>query len=524
MPDDVPARLGRRQFVKAAGAVASAAGFGSVVGATPGRSPGPKAEELLVGISPALSDWRETVEEAIPGEATVVHGNETLGYVAVRIPDVGSDAARNRIDDALTRLQGVKYVERNRTYSTFQEPDDTRFDSQYAPQQVNSNDAWETTFGDSDVTIAVVDTGVQYDHPDLATNFASTPGTDFVDGDDDPYPDDPETEFHGTHVAGCAAGVVDNGTGIAGQGNSTLVSARALDENGSGSTSDVADAVQWAADQGADVINMSLGGGGGRQTLKNAVSYAQVAGSLVVCAAGNDGSEGVAYPAAYPECVAVSAVDSDENFARFSQYGDSVELCAPGVSVLSTTTEERGSYERLSGTSMATPIVSGVAGLTLAQWPDLSNDALRRHLKETARDIGLAAPRQGSGQVDAHGAVTTDPADGGDSRDSTATTVSDSLNGFWDADGWAYTWEFDDPTDVTVELDGPSGADFDLYVNTGTTKDAMPWNYDYAATSLDSREHIAIQGVDDSTAMQLTVNSFLGSGDYDLTITEYTEG
>ena len=206
--------------------------------------------------------------------------------------------------------------------------------------------------------------------------------------------------------------MIDNGTGVAGQSNSSLINGRALDENGSGSTADIADAIEWAADQGADVINLSLGGGGYTDTMKNAVSYATDNGSLVVAAAGNNGSSSVSYPAAYSECVAVSAVDDNGGLASFSQYGESVELCAPGVDVLSTTTEGRGSYERLSGTSMATPVTSGVAGLTLAKW-DLTNTELRSHLKNTAEDIGLPADEQGSGQVDALAAVTTDPGGSG---------------------------------------------------------------------------------------------------------------
>jgi serine protease len=279
---------------------------------------------------------------------------------------------------------------------------------------------------------------------------------------------------------------------------------------------------------------MSLGGGGYSDTMKNAVSYATDNGALVVCAAGNDGTQGVSYPAAYSECVAVSAVNSNEQLASFSQYGSSVELCAPGVDVLSTTTEARGGYERLSGTSMACPVASGVAGLTLAQW-DLANNELRSHLKNTAADIGLSSDEQGSGQVDAHAAVTTDPSDGGDGDDgddgddgggggggdSTESSVSSSLAGYWDYDDYSYGWEYSDPSQVVIELDGPTDADFDLYVNTGTTANAMPSDYDYASYSPDSQESITIDAPDDSTAMQIDVDSYTGSGSYTLTVTEY---
>jgi serine protease len=222
--------------------------------------------------------------------------------------------------------------------------------------------------------------------------------------------------------------------------------------------------------------------------------------------------------------VAVSAVNSNEQLASFSQYGDKVELCAPGVDVLSTTTETRGSYERLSGTSMATPVTSGVAGLALAKW-DLTNSELRSHLKNTAKDIGLSSDKQGSGQANAYNAVTTDPGSGGGGggggSDSTTSSVSGTLDGYWDYDDYSYGWNYSSPSKVEVVLDGPSNADFDLYINPGTTTNASPSNYDYASTSTDSQESITIDSPDDSTDMQIDVDSYSGSGDYTLTVTEY---
>jgi len=523
MADDSIQDHGRRTFLKATGAAGAAAAFSGVASATPGRTPGPKEDEVLIGVS-AGADLRKRVEQYVPGNAEVVHRNDDLRYVAVKFN--GSDRARENFKEAITKKDEIKYAEDNATVHAFATPDDPQFSDQYAPQQVESDRAWDTTFGDSSVTIAVIDTGVQYDHPDLSGNFGSDKGRDFVDSDQDPYPDVPSDEYHGTHVSGCAAAVVDNGTGVAGQGNSALLGGRALDESGRGSLADIADAVKWAADQGADIINMSLGGGGYTDTMKNAVSYATDNGSLIFAAAGNDGSRGVSYPAAYSECVAVSAVDSNEQLASFSQYGDDVELCAPGVDVLSTTTEARGGYERLSGTSMATPVASGVAGLTLAQW-DLANNELRSHLKNTAEDIGLSSGEQGSGQVDAYAAVTTDPSDGGGGGgggggdDSTSSSASGTLDGYWDYDNYSYGWNYSSPSQVVVELDGPADADFDLYVNTGTTSNASPSNYDYASTSTDSQESITIDSPDDSTDMQIDVDSYSGSGSYTVTITEY---
>ncbi|WP_435117258.1 S8 family serine peptidase [Halolamina sp. C58] len=528
MSDGDSSHHGRRSVLKGIGALGAAAGFAGVSAATPGRGAGAKEDEILVGVSATADDVGSTVANYVPGNAEVVHTNDTLRYVAVKFPSTAADVARENFVEAITKKDHVKYAEHNATHEALATPNDPQFGDQYAPQQVNAPTAWDTTFGSSDVTIAVVDTGAQYDHPDLAGNYASDPGQDFVDSDGDPAPDDAQSEYHATHVSGCAAAVVDNGTGVAGQGNSTLINGRALDENGSGSTADIADAIQWAADQGADVINLSLGGGGYTETMKNAVSYATNNGALVIAAAGNNGSGSVSYPAAYSECLAVSAVDDSENLASFSQYGSSVELAAPGVDVLSTTTQTRGGYEQLSGTSMATPVVSGVAGLTLAQWSSLSNSDLRSHLKNTAADIGLSSDEQGSGQVDAAAAVTTEPGsgdggDGGDggSGDSTSSSVSGSLSGYWDYDDYSYAWNYDSPSQVVIELDGPADADFDLYVNTGTTANATPSDYDYGSYTADSQETIVIDTPDDSTALQIDVDSYSGSGSYTMTVTEY---
>ncbi|WP_435154764.1 S8 family serine peptidase [Haladaptatus sp. DFWS20] len=519
MVDDNTSRFDRRTFLKTTGAIGATAALGGVTVATPGRKPGPKEDEVLVGISAGEGDIEQKVAQYTMGNAEIVHKNEKLRYVAVKVP--GNETARENFINAIKKRDGIKYAEKNETLSTQLTPNDPQFGSQYAPQQVESDTAWDTAgTGSSDVTIAVVDTGAQYDHPDLAANYKSNPGQDFADGDSDPYPDVPSEEQHATHVSGCAAAVVDNGTGVAGQGNSSLINGRALDESGSGSTADIADAVEWAADQGADIINMSLGGGGYTSTMKNAVSYANNQGSLIICAAGNNGSSSVSYPAAYSECMAISAVDSNENLASFSQYGD-VDLAAPGVDILSTIPTD--SYAQFSGTSMATPVTSGVAGLTLAQWPSLTNNELRTHLKDTAKDIGLSSNKQGAGQVNANNAVTTEPGSGGGGGggDSFTETVSGSLSSYADYADYSWNWEYSSPSQIKLELNGPSSADFDLYVNEGTTTAASPSNYDYASTSTNSQETITIDNPDTSTALQIDVDSYSGSGSYDLTITEY---
>lgn len=513
--------LRRRQFLTATGAV-GLAGLAGVSSAQPGRTGDTKGDELLIGLAATAEDLHATIDRLVPVEVDVTHTNETLHYAAVTFPSTSLDEAKALLQSLVVASNPIKYVEENALHEAFSTPNDPYFDDQYAPQEVNADDAWDTTQGDPSVTIGIVDTGAQYDHADLAGNYAPNPGYDFVDDDGNPAPDAPNDEYHGTHVSGIAGAVTDNGTGVAGISDSALINGRALDESGRGNTSDIADAIEWATDQGANVINLSLGGGGYTSTMKNAVSYADGNGVLVVAAAGNDGSQGVSYPAAYSECIAVSALDPDGSFSSYSQYGEKVELCAPGSNVLSTTTDARGSYEYLSGTSMATPVVAGVAGLTLAQW-DLTNDELRAHLKDTAVDVGLSEQKQGSGRVDAANAVSTDPSGGsGDGgNESTSTTYSDSLWLLNGSDCHTYAWSYSSPSQVVVELDGPSGADFDLYVNDGVAACPSSSDADYAATTPDSQEKVVIDAPDDSTDLYVTVDSYSGSGSYDLTITEY---
>jgi serine protease len=526
MADDSTPDLNRRGFLKTTGAVGTAAAFAGVSQATPGRSPGPKEDEIIVGVSKTADSPSAEIADVVPGKAEVVHENKELSYVAVKFPSSAAEQAKENFVAAVTKKDRVKYAEQNATHQALLTPDDPEFGNQYAPQMVNAPAAWDTQLGSESVTIAVVDQGIKYDHEDLSAQFGTDKGQDFVDSDGDPYPDVLADEYHGTHVGGIAAATTNNGTGVSGISNCRLISGRALSESGSGSTSDIADAIQWAADQGATAVNLSLGGGGYTSTMKNAVSYAVNNGCLPIAANGNDGTSSVSYPAAYSECVAVSALDPDETLASYSNYGSATDLAAPGSDVLSTwTTSDK--YKKISGTSMATPVVSGVAGLAASQY-SVTVSELRNHLKATAVDIGLSSDRQGAGRVDAANAVTTEPGSGdggggggGGGGGSTTSSVTDSLSDYADSDCWSYGFSYSDPSQVVVELDGPSYSDFDLYASTGTTTCPTTSSYDYRSWSTDSQESITIDNPDDSTDLQILVDSYDGSGDYTLTITEY---
>jgi len=381
-------------------------------------SPSGELDSLVVGVEQTVEQQRELVDNHIPDAAEIERVNGTLSYVQVRLPP--GDSMTQRAAELETE-SGVRYAEPNYRGSAAFTPDDSRFDDQYAPEMVSSLDAWDHVTGTSDVTLAVLDTGVKYDHDDLAPNMDdSVPnhGRDFVNNDGDPYPDDisdndgnSTVEAHGTHVAGILGAATDNGTGVAGISDCSILVGRVLDSEAYGYYSDWADGIQWAADQGADVINLSLGGTSSSSLLQDALQYARANGALPVAAAHNDGEESVRYPAAYPESVAVSALNESGGFAYYSNYGDPIDLTAPGSSVLSTyptdtdTGEPGDDYVNFRGTSMATPVVAGVAGLVLSYDDTLSVDELETVLASTAVNVGLPEKKQGDGRVDAKAAL-----------------------------------------------------------------------------------------------------------------------
>ncbi|HAZ13122.1 MAG: hypothetical protein A2X86_10030 [Bdellovibrionales bacterium GWA2_49_15] len=256
---------------------------------------------------------------------------------------------------------------------------------------INSQGAWNTSRGLGSI-VCVVDTGVQRNHPDLQANVMG--GENFIvsRGAIDPNKWD-DDNGHGTHVAGTIA-ALDNEIGVVGVApEASIFAAKVLDRRGSGYNSDIAEGIRSCISHGAHVINMSLGGPSDSTVLKAAVQEAYAAGLVIVVAAGNE-SGPVSYPAKYSESIAVSAIDSSNRLASFSNFGPEVDFAAPGVSVLSTT--KGSTYVTYNGTSMASPHVAGVAALMLSSGLNT--------LK--SRDIGLAPEAQGQGLIDSLLSVT----------------------------------------------------------------------------------------------------------------------
>lgn len=259
----------------------------------------------------------------------------------------------------------------------------------------------------SGIKVAVIDTGIDYNHPDLNDNYAG--GYDFVNKDSDPKDDN----GHGTHCAGTIA-AEDNGEGVIGVApEASLYALKVLNASGSGYWSDVAAAIDWTVSNGLQIASMSLGGGYS-STLEAACNGAYNANVLLVAAAGNSGNargtgDNVQYPARFDSVIAVAATDTKDRRARFSSTGPAVELAAPGVKIYSTLLN--GKYGTASGTSMACPHVSGTAALVMAAYPTWTADQVRTRLDSTAKDLGASGrdPWYGYGLVDAWAAVGLSP-------------------------------------------------------------------------------------------------------------------
>ena len=298
------------------------------------------------------------------------------------------------------------------------QPDDPDFAKQWHLKAAGAPAAWDTTRG-AGVTVAVIDTGIApVDDLDPERIVA---GHNFLTGGDDARDD----HFHGTHVAGTVAQSTGNGVGVAGMAPlALLMPLKVLGADGSGTSVGIADAIRWAADHGARVLNLSLGGGSRSANMANAVAYARRKGCVVVCAAGNSGSRGVHYPAAYPGALAVSAVGPQGRLAPYSSFGPEVRIAAPGgdksqgeeAGVLQETIDPadpsgKGVYRWLQGTSMATPHVAGAAAL-VASLGVTDPSAIERLLASTAtrpqvHGEEMMDERYGAGLLDAAGAVRT---------------------------------------------------------------------------------------------------------------------
>lgn len=385
------------------------------------------AGELLVLYEPGTSGHAEQaivrgsggqIAEDLPGKVRLI------SFPGIRREESG-EARERALERKLRHLRNEPQVEAadyNFILRASWVPNDPKFGD---PAVVPNNDpdqwglkkattdftgAWNDARGDAKragvktAKIAILDTGIDQDHPDLLGKVADQ--YDFVDGD--AVANDPNG--HGTHVAGIAAAITNNGRGIAGAcPRCKLLVARVGDANGGVTVSRVIDGIDWSTKNGADVINLSFGSYVAPDFLRRAINqaYAKGNGAVVVAAAGNEwGSTDKQYPAAYDAAIAVSATDEDDRLAGFSSRGNWVDLAAPGTDIISTRATRVGeAYYKLSGTSQSAPFVSALAGLLASEGKTASE--IRQRMQNTAKDLGAAGddPKFGHGRIDADSAV-----------------------------------------------------------------------------------------------------------------------
>ena len=363
---------------------------------------------VLVGFRDTISATEQQagldVIAAIPG----------IDVVAMRVPAGQEVAALETLrSDSRVAFAELDYAVHATGVIT---PNDPGWANQWGPAKIEAPVAWSIVTGTSDIIVAVLDTGIHLAHQDLVGNLWTNPGEAPDNGSDDdgngkaddfwgwhfyhewawngkqytylPMEDDnvADDHGHGTHVAGIAGARINNGVGVAGMaGGSRLLTVKVLDQYGNGWYSDVAQGIVYAVDNGAQVINLSLGGTPSSETLQEAVDYARAHGVLVVAATGNNGGA-VLYPAACEHVLSVAATDQSDTRASFSNHGPQVDVAAPGVGIYSTW-PWAGGYFVKSGTSMAAPHVSGLAALIMSARPDLAMARVTEIITTTATDV-----------------------------------------------------------------------------------------------------------------------------------------
>lgn len=335
-----------------------------------------------------------------------------LNAVVIKTKDI------NKIE----KSSSIAYIQNAINYRITFIPNDSLFRKyQWNAYVTYLDKAWDITKGSQTIGIAIIDQGVDYQHPDLISQFdPSNKGYDFIDNDNDPLPNkNITTEIHGTHVAGIISATMNNFIGVAGVGNFRLYSYRACDTSGNCSDYDVSSAIIMASkNPNVKVLNLSLGSSIGSNTIREAIDTAIKYNKIVVAAAGNDGGL-VNYPAAYDSVIAVGAWDTTSQKASFSSWGKELDIMAPGVWVVSTINsnlqatnscgmnEVLKGYACLTGTSMATPFISGVIGLILSINPNLNFNQVRDILCSTAEDVNLPGfdEKTGCGLVNVYKAI-----------------------------------------------------------------------------------------------------------------------
>ena len=332
------------------------------------------------------------------------NGVHPLAKVRIFTLPAGSDVlnAASQVEN----MPGIEYAHPNWRIQLAFNPNDPRYNdgTQYGPQIVDAPGAWDITMGNNSVVVAVADTGLNFNHEDLQglmwVNTDEIPGNG-IDDDGNGYIDDVngwdtlngdntilDNNGHGSHVAGILAARTNNGTGMAGMAQVTIMPIKVFSSSGGGTWEGLTESVYYAVDNGAQNYNISGGGGGGTGALSAAVVYAHDNNMPIVAAAGNFNSSSNFYPAAYPTVLAISGTDRFDNRYGSSNWGNWLDVAAPGVDVYSCWQGGSSSYNTITGTSMSTPHVCGLVALCLSVDPSLTPDEIRTLLRDNADDLG----------------------------------------------------------------------------------------------------------------------------------------
>jgi len=466
--------------------------------------------EIVVKFKDGMS--LQKVSSAVTALGTeMISSNEAIGIQQLRIP---ADKTVEEMVKAFGSRPDVEYAEPNYIAHAFMTPNDPYYSYQWHMPLINMPAAWDQSTGIPGVVVAVIDCGVAYETYGAYTQAPDLAGTHFVAGYDyvnnDSHPNDDCA--HGTHVTGTIAQTTNNSLGVAGIAfNCSIMPIKVLDASGNGAYTAIVNGITFAADNGAEVINMSLGGSSGSTALQNAVIYAYNKGVTIVCAAGNAGTSAPQYPGAYTQCISVSAVRYDRAYTWYTSYGSTIDICAPGgdlnvdqngdgyVDGVLQQTHDGVNYGTFGyyfyeGTSMACPHVAGVAALLISKAGGaMTPDAVRAALQNTATDLGSAGWDQyyGYGLVNANAALATignNPPVAAFSGTPTSGTAPLTV-AFTDASTnspTSWSWTFGDGGTSTAQ--NPSHT----YTATGTYSVTLTATNSYGSNSLTKTNYITV--------------------------------